>query len=192
MLKLTVAPTDEPVTAGEARAHCRIDSADENVVVSAMIARARAAAEHETQRCLVATTYEWYLDAWPSGTELLIPRPPLSSVTSVKYRDTNGTLQTLSSANYHVDTVSEPGRIWLADGQTWPNLQMQRPNVVVITFVAGYATAAAVPAAIKGWILLHVGAQYENRENMTVANGQSVQTMPFVDGLLDPYRIPRV
>ena len=31
MLKLTVAPTDEPVTAGEARAHCRIDAADENV-----------------------------------------------------------------------------------------------------------------------------------------------------------------
>ena len=49
--------------------------------------------------------------------------------------------------------------------------------------------AAAVPAAIKQWMLLQLGHLYEHRES---ASDFQVYATPFIDGLLDPYRCPVV
>lgn len=50
----------------------------------------------------------------------------------------------------------------------------------------GFGTdASAVPAAIRQWVLLHVGAFYENRQAQTA--GQ-LFPIPRLFALLDPYR----
>lgn len=49
----------------------------------------------------------------------------------------------------------------------------------------GYGEASAVPAAIKQWILLHVGHFYERRES---AETGSMTELPYLGKLLDPFR----
>lgn len=44
---------------------------------------------------------------------------------------------------------------------------------------------AAVPAAIRHWILLHVAQAYENRETKM---DETLSTIPFADALLSPFK----
>jgi hypothetical protein len=47
-----------------------------------------------------------------------------------------------------------------------------------------------VPEGIRHWILLRVGTLYENREEVAILSRQSIEPLPFVDCLLDPYKAP--
>lgn len=117
-----------------------------------------------------------------------LPLARLQSVDYVKYLDKNGVQQTLDPAQYIVDGDSEPGIIAPAYGAYWPDSQSV-PNAVRIGFTAGYGDAAKVPAGIKAWMLMRIGAMYENREEVAVGPRVVVLEIPFVDKLLDPYRI---
>lgn len=44
-----------------------------------------------------------------------------------------------------------------------------------------------VPEGIRAWMLLRIGALYENREEVAVGQRVVVLELPFVDGLLDPF-----
>lgn len=46
-----------------------------------------------------------------------------------------------------------------------------------------------VPESIRSWIKLRVGSLYQNREEVAVLSRGTLADLPFVDGLLDPYRI---
>jgi hypothetical protein len=107
--------------------------------------------------------------------------PPLQSVSSVRYYDFSGTLQTVDPSAYVV-SPGTPGRIQAAYSRVWP---VSRPTVdaVVITFVAGYGAASAVPDNVKAAMKLIVGHLYENRE--WVGSGTIFTTVPnSVDALL--------
>lgn len=100
----------------------------------------------------------------------------------------SGILTTLSPARYTVDAISEPGGLTPAPGSYWPAVA-DMPNAVQVSYTCGYGAAAAVPANITSWMLLRIGALYENREEFLTGNGVAVAELPFVDGLLDPSRI---
>jgi len=51
----------------------------------------------------------------------------------------------------------------------------------------GRSYIGVVPDGIRSWMLLRVGALYENREEVAVGQRVVVLELPFVDGLLDPY-----
>ncbi|MHB9836842.1 head-tail connector protein [Paraburkholderia terrae] len=53
---------------------------------------------------------------------------------------------------------------------------------------SGLSFIGVVPQAIRDWILLRVGALYENREGVLVMTRGHVEDLPFVDRMLDPYR----
>lgn len=182
--KLITAPAVEPVSLVEAKAHLRVDGDDDNVLLTMLITTARQEAEKVTRRALITQTWEVVLDCFPSG-GIDLPFPTLQSVTSIKYFDGSNVEQTLSTSAYQVDADSEPGRVALASGYSWPDTY-DRLNAVRIRYVAGYGLAAAVPAAIKQWILIRVATLYENREGVNIGN--NVNAIPFVDGLLDEYR----
>jgi uncharacterized phiE125 gp8 family phage protein len=122
--------------------------------------------------------------------KIWIPFPVLQSVEFVKYRDETGAWVTLDPSQYIVDAAGEPGAITPAPGVFWPASTYNAANSVQIRFKAGYGdTAASVPASIKAWMLMRVGALYENREEISVAARVTVQELPFVDRLLDRYII---
>lgn len=181
---LITAPTTEPVTLTEAKAHLYVTHADDDTLIGAYIAAAREDAEHRLGRLLITQTWELSLGAFPS---VIVMPVPIASVVSVKYTDPDGAEQTLAAASYQADTVASPGAIAPAYGYSWPATREQY-NAVKVRYTAGYATAADVPATIKAWILLRVGGLYENREAFVV--GTIFQApRDFADGLLDRYKV---
>lgn len=159
------APASEPLTIAEVKEHLRIDGSSEDLLVGNLIVAARQQIEHELERALVTQTWDLFLDEFPGGGRqpLYLPKPPLSSVTTVKYYDSDNTLQTLSSANYIVDATSQPGRIIPVINQSWPATR-DRQKAVEIRFVAGYGASVAVPAIVRQALLMLIGAWYCDRD----------------------------
>lgn len=162
-LKVTTGPASEPITAAEAKAHCRIDTTDEDTYIGTLIAVAREMVEIDSERAFIEQTLTLTLDRFPEFIELR--RCPIFDADDVviTYIDTAGDTQTLDPAEYRVDDASEPGRIAPAFGYVWPLTQIDM-NAVAVEFTAGYADAAAVPAIAKHAIKLLVGHWHENRE----------------------------
>ena len=185
--KLITAPAKEPITLTDLETHLRADLSNETATVAVMISSARDRAETITRRALITQTWELVLDLFPQSSGAIgLPFPPLQSVTSIKYIDPDGVEQTLNAADYIVDKDSEPARIVPAYGKTWPSTRYQI-NAVRVRFVCGYGdTATDVPMPIKQWMLLQIGSMYENREAINIGN--TVNPIPFVDGLLDSFR----
>lgn len=187
------APASEPLSVEEACAHIRDDEPATNSVdealVDILIASARAAAEHELHRYLITQTLDLYLDQFSCESPYELRLPPLQSVTSIRYVDTDGATQTLATNQYLVDAVSAPARISPAYGCSWPSTRAQN-NALIVRFVGGYGAAAAVPACIKQWMLIRIKTLYENRDQIVVGtNGLVVIPPSFVDSLLDPERV---
>lgn len=181
--KLITAPSTEPVSLVEAKLQLRVTSTDDDTLITALIVAAREAAEYEMQRAIISQTSEKALDMFPDAIEL----PPTASITSVKYLDSNGDEQTLSSGSYTLDNASDSAPSWLtpAYGYSWPDTYLD-VNAVKVRYVAGWADANAAPKSIKQWILLNVGHWYANREAASV---DKLEPLPFIASLLDRYRI---
>jgi len=185
-ITVITAPTFEPVTLAEAKAHLRVSHTAEDSLITALITVAREQAESYTQRSICAQTLDYSRDAFLLQFEL--PLCPLQSVTSIKYIDLNGTEQTLAEAEYQVNSQSIPAIIALAHGKVWPCVRSEL-NAVRIRYSAGYATAADIPASIKSAMLLLIGDLYENRENSAPA--AQIELPWGFKALLNPYRIIR-
>lgn len=186
-LKLVTAPTTEPITLEEAKDHLRVDGNDEDALISSLITAAREYCEGYQGRAYVTQVWEIVLDAFPQM-PMVVPRPPLQSVCSIKYTNNQGVEATFDVENYIVDSDSEPGRIVLASGKSWPAVQLQPVNGVRIRFSAGYGDATKVPASIKEAILLLVGHWHEHRE--AVLTGATSREIEFaVKALLGMERV---
>jgi uncharacterized phiE125 gp8 family phage protein len=184
---LTTAPTEEPVSLDEVKAHVLVDHSADDIYLNSLIVAARMHVENYLQRALVTQTWDLYLDAFPD--EIEIPLPPLVSITHIKYYDTGGTLQTLSESNYTVDTYSQPGRVVLAYSCSWPATR-SIINAVTIRFVAGYGAASAVPRHIRQAILLKVADLYENRGDVAAGEFASIDVLErAMESLLGADRI---
>ncbi len=162
-LALVTAPAVEPVSAADVETFLHITSSDD-ALLDDLITAVRLEIEAAVKRALITQTWDLRLDAFPAGGEIVLPRPPLQSVTSVQYRDTTGALQTLATSQYSVDAPAGPlavaGRVLLGYGKSWPATYAV-PNAVTVRFVAGYGDAAdAVPGGLRTAIKLLVGELY--------------------------------
>jgi uncharacterized phiE125 gp8 family phage protein len=183
-LRLITPPAAEPVTLAEARLHLRADSTDEDTLITSLITAAREECEQKIERSLMTQTWELTQDAF--SRVVVLPRPPIVSITSIKYIDAAGALQTLAPSAYVLDPDSEPGRVVPAFGTSWPATQCI-VNAVKVRYTAGYADAGSIPASIKDWIKVRINTLFEHREQLIA--GLTVAQTPFVDGLLDRYRV---
>lgn len=184
-LTLVTGPATEPLTVAEAKTHLRIDSADRDSEIEAMIKEVRDHVERVTNRALITQTWEQSFRGFSNVMTLW--KAPLQSVTSITYVDDDGATQTLSTDVYQVDTRHTPGRVLLAYGQTWPSVRDQENNVIV-QYVAGYATTADVPLSIKRAMKLLLGHYSENAEAVNVGN--IINEFPMgVQALLAPYKL---
>ena len=169
-VEVVTGPTEEPVTLQEAKDHLRVDVASDDTLVQRLIADAREWAERFTRRALVTQTWRLWLDEFPDGPgtygpAIVLPGGKVQSVSSVKYIDAAGVLQTLAGAEYALvaKDPQKPAQLVPAYGKAWPGTRGE-PNAVQVEYVTGYGAAAAVPAIVRQAILLHVGWHYENRE----------------------------
>ena len=136
---LIAPPGEEPVTLAEAKAWCRIDAADEDALVSALIAAARLQVESLTGRALVTQT--WRLTTCPRGRLVVLPVIP--AIALVEAPD---------------GAVLQGDAVLLAELVS---------DEISIDYTAGYGDAAAVPADLKQALLTLVAYWYENRDALT-------------------------
>lgn len=185
-LQLVTPPALEPVTLSEARLHLRVDTADDDPLIGALISAARLHAEMLTARQFLPARWRLLLDRFTPM--VLLNRSPVVSVVSVRYLDMGGLWQIMPMTDYVVESSSEPARITPAFGKIWPPTLPQIGSVEIL-FDAGYADVTKVPDGIKRWMLLRVGSLYQHREEMSVLPAGRIDPLPFVDSLLDPYRV---
>tara|TARA_R110000868_G_scaffold29889_25_gene111156 strand:+ start:3717 stop:4304 length:588 start_codon:yes stop_codon:yes gene_type:complete len=181
------APAAEPLSTAEAKAHLRVDVADDDDLIDRIIGAARRQAETFTGRALIGQTWDLDLDCFPGWT-IDVPKPPLQSVSQIEYLDADGVSQVLSSSLYRVDARRQPGRITPAYGEVWP-VTRGTTNAVTVRFVAGYGAAGSdVPEDIRQAMLLIVGDLYEHREE--TITGTIVGRIPrSASALLHPYKV---
>jgi uncharacterized phiE125 gp8 family phage protein len=148
-LVLKTAPTAEPDEYADAMTHARVVPGMNDDRFQAMYVAARDQIDLETRRQYMRAIWTLRMQDWWSGI-LELPRPPLQSVTAVRYQNSADVETTLSSDVYTVvlQLQDSPfGGIFLTDGQAWPNLY-GATNVaeIEIDFYAGYTTTATVSA----------------------------------------------
>jgi uncharacterized phiE125 gp8 family phage protein len=169
----TVDPVQEPVSLSDAKLHCRAlaDVPDEDPTLAAYIRAARELGEGHTGRGWLTQTWRFVCDEWAD--DLWLPMAgPLQSVTSVKYYDSDGVLQTLASSAYVVDTSSVPGRLCRAPNTSWPSLQADRSSWrIEVIYVVGQTSVAAIPSMFKVGLFLMVDHLWENRSAVQVGIG---------------------
>lgn len=177
-LTQSVAPSVEPVTRDEAKAHLRVDSTAEDVYIDGLIVAAREMAEAYTQRQLITATYVMKMHDFPDGDGVIcIPRSPLGSVSSIAYIDAGGSTQTLSTDIYEVFSNDTHAYVALKPARVWPSARFEQREAVSVTFTAGYgASGASVPAAIRSAMFLIIGNLFENREQSVHG---SINEMPM-------------
>lgn len=205
-LQLVTPPAEEPVSLAEAKQHLRVDGGDDDLLIGSLITAARQAAETKTGRQLITARWKLVLDAFPGpslmqsatgasfslpGHAILLAKCPVQSAVSIEYLDMNGTTQVMPASDYVLDAACEPARLTPAFGKTWPPTLPQM-GAVSVTFDAGYGTASAVPEGLKSWIKLRVGSLYGHREEMSVLSRGRIDPLPFVDGLLDGFKVSLV
>lgn len=180
--KVTVAPAEEPLTLAEAKLWLRETGTAQNDVVTALITAERQLLEQALNVKLVSQTIEQKIDAFPYGDEVIfLDVGPVISVTSVQYK-TGGTTATFSSDNYEVDTTSERPRIYLKEGSNWPVTEVEQQSGT-ITYLAGYASAAAVPEKYKKLLRHLIAFSYDNR--MAPVS----EKMTYIDKLINQERV---
>lgn len=152
------------VTVDELKTELSISDTAWDAKLLLLIKEASEQLEAATGRALLVQTfcefYDWVpLAAW---CPLRLHRAPLIAVSSIKYLDTNGAEQTWASSQYDVDIHREPARIALSFTGSLPTVREVIKSFYV-TYTAGYATAAAVPAIAKEFIYVYTQARYERR-----------------------------
>ena len=149
-LTLSVAPTVEPITKTEVKRHLAIAESDtsHDNELDVLIESSRLKLEEDTGLAVVSQTYTQVFPVFADG--LRLARKPVSSVSSIQYYDGANSSQTLSSSVYAFDATTQ--QIRLKADQSWPDVY-SRWDAITVTFVAGYANAAAVPANIKHALL---------------------------------------
>jgi uncharacterized phiE125 gp8 family phage protein len=114
-----------------------------------------------------------------------LPGGNLGAITSVTYLDADGDEQTLATSVYEADTLSVPGRMLLAYGESWPATRYQW-NAVKVRYTVGWAVDD-VPVPIKHALKLLVAQMYENRVPEV---DRALSKVEFaVDALLNSYRL---
>lgn len=177
MLELILAPIIEPITYAHVLHHLRVDTFDEAIdeasieYIDRLIAAIRKDCEAFTNRAFLTQTWKYYLQEWPSKNYIEIPKPPLQSVTHVKYTDADGTQTTFSTDYYTEDTKSVKGRVVLKPNQSWPSVTLYSSNPIEIQFICGFGdTPEDVPEGIQHAILLQAGDLWDNREDYREGN----------------------
>jgi uncharacterized phiE125 gp8 family phage protein len=184
-------PATEPVSLDDAKAYLKLDTDDEDALVTTLITAARLHVEGTTGRALITQSWRLVLDDWPPVGLVRLPVAPLQSLTAITAYDVNGDPVTLSTDGVLWDAQAAPSLLYLPAG--FGDEVILRPlQGVEIDYVAGYgADASDVPATLCQALLLLVAYWFENRGAVVLAGTGSIVPSGF-DQIIGAYRSIRL
>ena len=176
----------------------------EDDLLASFISVARETVENFTNLALISQAWKYTAHRWPDRTHgyfrnyryaddwriIELCPSPLIAVQSVKYYPADGTAQIdFDQAKYVVVTTARPGSAVLAYGESWPAL-CDRPDAIEVNFTAGYASAAAIPAALINALKLVLSYLYDNRGAVaTNSPAELMDAIPAAKHLLISQRV---
>ena len=153
-------PAVEPVTLVEVKAHLRLDTSDEDALLTDLIRTARLHLESVTGLCLISRPLRLYLDDWPHTRVIQIARGPVQTIEIVTVYDAVGTPVEVDTSGYVLDGAASPARLALPERPA----TARALNGNEIDFTAGFGESGTdVPDTLKRALLLHVAAMFELR-----------------------------
>ena len=180
----TTGPTVRPLTVADILPHLKIETDEDDSNLLGMLDAAIAEIDGKNGwlgRAIIQQTWQYSLDSFCKRA-IRLPLPPLVSVTSIKYYDTDGTLQTLSSSAYRVLTAPEPGIVEPIYGTEWPATR-DMIDAVQILYVCGY-TQGAVPPQIITYLKNRVGTFDGSRDTLAPISASEASWMKnMLEGL---------
>ncbi len=159
LLQRITAPAAEPLSLSETKLYLRVDASDEDSLISNFISAARQVAEDYINISFINQSWKIGLDDY-ANFEVILPRGPVNSITSVKSITKTGVETTISSTSYHLNAASD--RLCFD--------ALVTGHRVEIVYATGFgADASDVPEALRQALLAHVAALYEMRGEGSVA-----------------------
>ncbi len=181
-------PSAEPMTLAEIKTHLRLDSPEEDVLLTSLITTAREHLERETGLCLITQSWRLYLDRWPKDGIVRIEKSPVRVIDAVTVYEADGAAVEVSLEDHLLDGEARPARLWLKN----PPAPGQSINGIEIDFSAGFGEAGAdVPDTLKRAMSIHIGHMFVFRG--VISPDQQPAGIP--DGyerLIAPYRRRRL
>jgi len=179
-----VPPAGEPLSLAEARQFLRVEHADDDAVITALIAAARAHVEALTRRALMTQTWRIVLDAWPANGRVAPRIGPLKTLLAVRMFDAVGVAHALEVESFVVDTaanvIAAPCWALPAPGRSVAGIELD--------VICGFgALASDVPADLIHALKLLLAHWYDNR-GLAPAGGGAASQPAGLHALIAPYR----
>ena len=174
-------PTELPIVVEDAKAFLRVDGADENALIEALIG---AAADHLDGRagilgrCLVTQTWRYRWDGFSRCLDLDMPG---ATAAIVRWTDDSGVLQVIAAE--HVSLVETAGGARIILAEAVAGYTGGGPIEADVTFGS---QATKLPSAIHQAIRILVAHWYANRE--VIVPGNAAEVPMSVQALVSPYR----
>tara|TARA_B100002019_G_scaffold111531_1_gene95959 strand:- start:15877 stop:16494 length:618 start_codon:yes stop_codon:yes gene_type:complete len=165
-IKRTQDSSSEPISLAEAKSFLRVTHNNDDSFITSLITACRQSLEITTRRCLSASqSYEVsYCDFPTSYFKLILPNPPITTFSSLKYYNVDGVLTTVDSNSYiHENNGNGVSFLAMLDTYSKPTLHKPRIAPVVASYVSGY-TSSTLPEPLKQAMLLLIAHYYDTRE----------------------------
>ncbi len=166
-VKRTVVPTLRPVSVAEVKTHLHVTATSEDDNIAIYLDSAIAACENKLQTAIMDSRFALYANCFSS--HISLEKNYVSAINTVKYYDTDGTLQTVGSSNYSLQDFKVPNVLYFNDDYVFPNTDT-REFPVEVNFNAGFLSATGVIPNIRTAVFLEAGDRYENRQNEVIGD----------------------
>ena len=156
-------PPTLPIGVDAMKQRVRVDFADDDTVIEAMIRDAvrRIDGPKGIGIAMMQQTWRYALDGLSA--EIVLPGWPVKSVTAIRYLDGDHVEQTVPADRYRLVLDINPARIVLSRGHSWPATASTRA-AARIDYVLGEANPADVHEDLISAVCLYTGYRYEHRE----------------------------
>lgn len=186
-IRRVTAPSVSPVSLTEAKAHLRVDSDHEDMLIQRYIDAAVSHIDGEGTLGRAMITQDWaqwetQAPGWPR-----LQMGPFQSLVSIEYYDADSTLQTATLADFETRLDGDFVVCKPKEDRAWPNAETRR-DAIKITYRAGYGDAATdVPEGLRHAIFLLLSHWYENR---VAVDERKLMPIPYgVDALINNERV---
>jgi uncharacterized phiE125 gp8 family phage protein len=182
---LLAPPAVEPLSLTEAKDFLRVETADEDQLIAALIAAGRIHVEKQTGLALVTQSWRVVLDCWPGSGRIAVRPAPLQALAAARVFDFDGEARAVDLQAF----VTDPSTSTLAFMPWTLPMPTQIAAGIALDVVAGFGDAATdVPEPLRQAVRLFVAHWYENRAGTAGAQGPPLPA--GAAALIAPYRVP--